>query len=222
MTTPEIEGAFLDAIADGHEIDRHWVDQNRDLAEVRLKRVPNQYADAVPDNPVVAAWVRGVIANACATARAFNPRITTGPSLLIFGGVGTGKTHQAYGAIRTLALAGISLNWELITAGDLFGRLRPNARTNSEDVLERYSTTGVLVLDDLGAEKGTEWTESVLYRLINHRYVHHCPTIVTTNIHPAELRDAVGDRVVSRLREMTHRVVLEGADRRKAPEQLVL
>lgn len=215
MTSPDVEAMLINTIADGYEIDLHWITQNRELAPERLKRIPVHFADAVASEPGVATWVRDVVARACATARAFNPRITTGPSLMLFGPVGTGKTHQAYGAIRTIALAGVALRWELITSADLFAQMRPRDRSNPEDVFERYATTSLLVLDDLGAAKGSEWTEEVLYRLINHRYQHESPTVITTNLEPPLLREALGDRVASRLREMSHQVSLKGNDRRR-------
>ena len=216
MTTPDVEAMLIDLTADGHEIDKYWINQNRELAPERLKHIPVHFADAIASDSGVADWVREVIAKACATARAFNPRVKIGPSLMLFGPVGTGKTYQAFGAIRTIALSGVSLGWELIAAADLFGQMRPRERSNPEDVFERYATTGLLVLDDLGASKGSEWTEEVLYRLINHRYQHEAPTVITTNLEPPQLREAVGDRVASRLREMSYQVVLKGGDRRRA------
>lgn len=73
----------------------------------------------------------------------------------------------------------------------------------------------LLLLDDLGAAKTSEWTEELTYRLINHRYEHMLPTLITTNLPTAELRTALGDRVASRLAEMTERVILTGPDRRR-------
>ena len=55
----------------------------------------------------------------------------------------------------------------------------------------------------------------ITYRLINHRYEHMLPTLITTNLPTAELRTALGDRVASRLAEMTERVILTGPDRRR-------
>ncbi|SCK62970.1 hypothetical protein YUWDRAFT_06734 [Streptomyces sp. AmelKG-D3] len=71
-----------------------------------------------------------------------------------------------------------------------------------------------MILDDLGAAKQSEWTEGITYRLINRRYTDLLPPLITTNPPTAALRDAVGDRVASRLAEMTTTVVLTGTARR--------
>lgn len=73
----------------------------------------------------------------------------------------------------------------------------------------------MLLLDDLGAAKTSEWTAELTYRLINHRYEHLRPTLITTNLPTADLRTTLGDRIASRLAEMTQRVILTGPDRRR-------
>lgn len=88
---------------------------------------------------------------------------------------------------------------------------------DAERDLATLSTCPLLILDDLGAAKQSEWTEEITYRLINRRYTDLLPTLLTTNLPTAALRDAVGDRVASRLAEMTTTVVLTGADRRRQP-----
>lgn len=128
---------------------------------------------------------------------------------------GTGKTHQAYGAIRSLLAAGVRLPWEAVTAADLYARLRPRPGFDSERDLQSLMRCPLLLLDDLGAAKSSEWTEELTYRLINHRYEHMRPTLITTNLPTDALRTALGDRVASRLSQMTERVVLEGDDRRR-------
>ncbi len=82
--------------------------------------------------------------------------------------------------------------------------------------MDRYRHAGVLLLDDLGTAKGSEWVEEVTYRLVTHRYDAMRPTIHVTNLGPDELRDVLGDRIASRLSETCTRVVLSGPDRRRA------
>jgi DNA replication protein DnaC len=86
---------------------------------------------------------------------------------------------------------------------------------DSEEEFRRYATARLLVIDDLGAAKGSEWVEEINYRLINHRYEHKMPTLITSNLLPKELGAALGERVTSRLVEMADRVVIEGTDRRR-------
>jgi DNA replication protein DnaC len=210
MTTdPTIPGAVLTP----DEADPHWLEEHRERCRKALSRIPSHYQHAVADVPEVAAWVRALVDVARAEQRTV-PRIETGPSLLLIGSTGSGKTHQAYGAIRALAESGVACPWLAITAADLYARLRPRHGVDSEAEFERVAQVGLLVLDDLGAAKGTEWNEEVNYRLINYRYEHEKPTLITSNVPANTLRTALGERVASRLVEMADRVILKGADRR--------
>ncbi|MET9479940.1 ATP-binding protein [Streptomyces sp. NPDC006638] len=181
--------------------------------ELADARIPARYRRALADHPKITAWADQI-------ARAgrpgpTGPGIAEGPSLLIAGPTGTGKTHQAYGAVRALLTRGVRLRWEATTSADLHARLRPRAGHDGERELQTLARCPLLLLDDLGAAKTSEWTEELTYRLINHRYEHMLPTLITTNLPTAELRTALGDRVASRLAEMTERVILTGPDRRR-------
>lgn len=206
---------------DNHErdipnVDRHWVEVNREQATARIaKDVPPRYANATVTIPEIAEWVKDLVATAAATTRSGCPTVHTGPSLLILGITGTGKTHQAYGAIRALAASGVQCSWLATTAADLYAALRPRPKVDAEQEFRRYADAKLLILDDLGAAKGTEWTEEINYRLINHRYEHKLPTLITSNVLPKDLREALGERVLSRLVEMAARVSMKGEDRRR-------
>ncbi|MFE4538266.1 ATP-binding protein [Streptomyces scopuliridis] len=181
--------------------------------ELADARIPARYRRALTDHPQITTWADQI-------ARAgrpgpTGPGIAEGPSLLIAGPTGTGKTYQAYGAVRALLTRGVRLRWEATTSADLHARLRPRAGHDGERELQTLSRSPLLLLDDLGAAKTSEWTEELTYRLINHRYEHMLPTLITTNLPTAELRIALGDRVASRLAEMTERVILTGPDRRR-------
>ncbi|WP_438310644.1 ATP-binding protein [Streptomyces sp. HUAS TT3] len=182
--------------------------------ELADARIPPRYRQALADHPQVTAWV-DEIRRAGRPGPSGTRGIAEGPSLLIAGPTGTGKTHQAYGAVRSLLAAGVRLRWEAVTAADLYARLRPRPGLDAERELHTLARCPLLVLDDLGAAKGSEWTEELTYRLINHRYEYLRPTLLTTNLPIDDLRAALGDRVASRLSEMTHRVILNGPDRRR-------
>lgn len=184
--------------------------------ELAAARIPRRYRDAVADHPQVADWVQRV-AHAGRSGPGGAPGIDHGPSLLIAGPTGTGKTHQAYGAVRSLLAAGVRLRWEATNTADLYASQRPRPGHDPERQLQALGRCPLLVLDDLGAAKASQWTEELTYRLIDRRYTHELPTLITTNLPISELRDAVGDRVASRLAEMTERIILTGADRRRHP-----
>ncbi|MFD7902941.1 ATP-binding protein [Kitasatospora sp. NPDC059747] len=177
--------------------------------------MPPRYRDAVAEHPQVLAWVRQVAAQAVAPSLGARRQVATGPSLLMAGVVGAGKTHEAYGAVRGLVQAGIGVRWRATTAADLYAELRPSSDTDAERVLAAYSRVPLLILDDLGAAKSSEFVEEQTYRLINRRYNHMLPTLITSNLPIKDLRTCLGDRVTSRLAQMTTRVAFEPVDRRR-------
>lgn len=179
------------------------------------RRIPPRYRQAQADHPQVLDWVRAVAANAVPANPGARPQVSTGPSLLMAGVTGAGKTHQAYGALRALIQTGIEVRWEAATAADLYAELRPQPGSDAERNLARVARVPVLILDDLGAARTSEWVEEVTYRLINQRYNLMLPTLVTTNLPIRDLRAVLGDRVASRLSEMTERVAFESVDRRR-------
>ncbi|HCA84137.1 MAG TPA: ATP-binding protein [Streptomyces sp.] len=183
--------------------------------EAASARIPVRYREATADHRQVAAWARTVASAAVAPTQRARRQVATGPSLLLVGATGTGKTHQAYGAIRSLIATGVGVRWQATTAADLYADLRPRLGHDPERKLMDLARCPLLILDDLGAAKSSEWTEELTYRLINRRYNEMLPTLITTNLAISDLRGAVGDRVASRLAEMTERVVLTGADRRR-------
>ncbi|MFJ3173768.1 ATP-binding protein [Streptomyces roseus] len=178
---------------------------------------PPRYRHADATHPDVQAWADRVAADT-----------TTAGSLLLTGTTGTGKTHQAYGALHRIAAAGPRV-YEIraITAADMYGLLRPKGSARgSEEELKRLCKVPLLVLDDLGSAKASEWTEEVTYRLINERYNACLPTLYTSNL-PADstdrdgnkqgpdLTEALGERIVSRLSQDTAVIAMTGPDRRR-------
>lgn len=195
--------------------DEVWIEEARRQAAERLAEfVPPRYVDAHPDNADVASWVRRVVAATIKGQRGAVPSVRRGPSLVLLGPTGVGKTHQAYGALHALAASGVQCRWTFTTAADLYARLRPRHGVDSEAEFQRYADAPVLVLDDLGAAKDSEWVEEINYRLINHRYEYMLPTLITSNVPVSELGAQLGERVKSRLTEMADRAVMVGDDRR--------
>jgi DNA replication protein DnaC len=196
------------------DVDKWWLEECLERGRRAMaKDIPVRFQDAVADVPEVRDWVTALVNEAKACRRTV-PTVLTGPSLMLIGSTGSGKTYQAYAAMRALSVCGASVGWTVTTAADMYGALRPRPRVDSEEEFERFARTGVLVLDDLGAAKGTEWNEEINYRLVNYRYEHGKPTLITSNVPPKNLGAVLGERVASRLTEMATRVVLKGADRR--------
>ncbi|MFD5031676.1 ATP-binding protein [Streptomyces sp. NPDC058405] len=179
-------------------------------------RVPFIYRHATPDLPEIHNWIDTLVA-ASLISQGHKPTATLahGRSLLLLGPTGVGKTHQAYGALRDLAVTGVALNWLATSSADMYAALRPRSGVDSETEFRRYAHARLLLIDDLGAAKASEWTEEINFRLVNNRYENQLPTLFTSNVLPGELTNRVGDRVASRLIEMCDRVVITGNDRRR-------
>jgi len=168
-------------------------------------------------------------------AQEFDPRDGTG--LLIIGKIGTGKTHLAVGIIKELILnRGISCVFydyrELLK--EIQNSYNTSVQTSELDVLRPVFETDVLVLDELGAVKPTEWVWDTVSLILNTRYNDNRTTIITTNFddQPAAgasaslspsraaaraetLGDRIGERMRSRLHEMCRIITLDGIDFRQ-------
>lgn len=150
--------------------------------------------------------------------------------LYISGQVGTGKTHAAWEATARWCAAtatrphdGEWLIYDNARKGhpsvvftrmtDLLDSLRPG-----DDGTLRIGDcqhAKLLVLDDVGAEKATEWTQERVYSIVDHRYAHCLPLIITSNLPAGDLVPQIGERAASRLAEMCQTVVaMTGEDRR--------
>ena len=144
--------------------------------------------------------------------------------LLLTGPVGVGKTHLAVSIIKGLTERGFPcLFYEF---GSLLKEIQDsynsNTRSSELAVLNPVLTAELLVLDELGASKPTDWVRDTLAHIINTRYNENRFTIFTTN-YPDErpsdgketLEDRIGVRVRSRIFEMCQTVPIEGEDYRK-------
>jgi DNA replication protein DnaC len=164
----------------------------------RLDRRFARFVEATVEHPQIAAWVAAA-------------RRGSRDGLVIRGPVGTGKTHAAVAAYRAVVSSGV-LPSVAVAVPALLDGLRPGRE--AVEHLDACESARLLLLDDLAAERATDWTAETLYRLIDARYARRLPTIVTMNATGAMIRDSLGDRVASRLNGLGQHVVLDGPDRR--------
>jgi DNA replication protein DnaC len=162
--------------------------------------------------------------------------VSAGLGLLFTGSNGIGKTHLAVAVLREVGEAKKARGqfWDF---HELMREIRssynPDVRMTETEVLDPIIKTDILVLDDLGAWKMTDWMNDTLFYILNQRYVHQRPSIITTNFEdrePADIRrmdqsggdatdreylvERIGNRLRSRLMEMCVVVKMKGTDHR--------
>lgn len=158
-------------------------------------------------------------------ARTF-PAATEG--LFLEGQPGVGKTHLAVAVLKQVVQT-TGARGLFYDTRDLLRVIRstydPSIRTTELEVLRPVMTADLLVLDDLGAEKTSEWVDETMNLIVNTRYNERRATIFTSNYpdipddtEPNSLLFRIGSRMRSRLHEMCEFVVMDGADYRELPE----
>lgn len=136
-----------------------------------------------------------------------------GTNLVLTGPVGVGKTWCALAAVRPLVEAGRRVAFWPVA--ELLDDLRPSAPDN--DSWTRSLEADVIVLDDLGAERMTDWTAERLGAIVNRRWLDRVPVVATTNLAPAALCEALGERCYSRLVGGATVIRIAGEDQRRRP-----
>lgn len=175
---------------------------------IRKTGVPMKYRDAVCSAPWSWDWAE-----------------SSSPGLYIWGDTGVGKTYEASAIIqrqaRLWAASQPSLHigvvgksfmaYRFTTLSAILDQTRASGTTRDE-VLERYNRFEMLCLDDLGKEKGSDYTLETLYRLIDLRLANGLRTIITSNMNPVELVNVlnpddsgkmVADAILDRMRQYT-------------------
>lgn len=186
-------------------------DMYRSFAVRRHEKLTDRAFQAArlgPDTPpLVARWVRAYV----------DGTLPAKCSLVFSGRVGRGKTWLAYAALRAVAESGRPRSsWAGGTVAEVFARLRPNSGDDRAAVMHELVNAPILLLDDLGAPKDSDWTEETFLALVDARSRRQAPMLVTTNCSPDELRTQIGDRALSRLIGMSVEVKVDGDDRRLA------
>jgi DNA replication protein DnaC len=159
--------------------------------------------------------------------------------LLIMGPCGVGKTHLAVSILRALIytrdVAGVFYDFRDLLK-KIQGSYNSISQTSETQILDPVLNSEVLVLDDLGAERPTEWVRDTFAYILNSRYNRKLATVITTNfddrrVEPSSfpdgtkvsteetLEDRIGTRLRSRLYEMCKLISIEGSDYRKDVRQ---
>lgn len=169
---------------------QNWTFANDDMQNPRITQAMQKYCESFPEMR------------------------KQGQGLLLYGKVGTGKTYAAASVANALIDRGYSVlvtNFARIanTVGGMF-----EGKQEYYDSLNRFS---LLVLDDLGAERKTEYMQEIVYNVIDSRYRAGLPMIITTNLTAEELKnpqDITNRRIYDRVIERCLPVEVAGKNRR--------
>lgn len=189
-------------------------------------RIPRRYQHCTFDNFLT--YANETLERGVATARrlaADFPLVDRG--LFLLGPPGVGKTHLCVAVLRQAVLR-TKARALFYDTRELLRLIRqtydPVVQATESDVLRPVLQADLLVLDDLGAEKTSEWVEETLNLIVNHRYSERRVTLFTSNYDdkpdhgdPDSLLFRIGIRMRSRLHEMCEFLHLDGADYRELP-----
>lgn len=158
-------------------------------------------------------------------AKNFDKYINSGTGLYIEGTNGTGKTHFAVAIARYIIETfgyKVKCNTLIEICNDI-RRTYDNSDMAEDDIIQSYCKIPLLIIDDLGKEKPTEWNQQILYSIINNRYNLMKPTIITTNFNedmlnirltPYDSDNTNAAAIISRLRETTQLITMAWDDYR--------
>ncbi|MET8985900.1 ATP-binding protein [Nonomuraea wenchangensis] len=174
----------------------------REQVTARLKRFraerPPVFATPGELHNDIAGWVKRYL-----DGEAFN--------LILVGNVGVGKSWSLWKIKEALISAGWLRSVEIRAAHELKRTCAPPVDEVELDLLRQAS---LLALDDIGSIRVSDWDADNLMALVDDRWKHRRPTIITSN--NPKLRDLLGERVASRLADGATVVMMTGPDLRRA------
>jgi DNA replication protein DnaC len=143
--------------------------------------------------------------------------VRSGSSLLLLGGVGTGKTHLACGIAREFINQHRSAMY--IRVAELISMVRESWRSDSKrserKVYKDLLGLDLLILDEVGVQAGTENEQNILFNVINQRSEEMRPVILISNLAAPEVKEMLGDRSYSRICESARVVPFTWEDFRR-------
>lgn len=142
-----------------------------------------------------------------------------GYGLLFLGSCGTGKTHLAC-AIMIELLKEYAFSYpRYYKASEIFSSVRSTyqavSTTNEEETLKFFSSIQLLVIDEVGVQKGSEAEKRILFSILDNRVTSNKPTILMSNLGPKALEELLGDRLYDRVRSKCVPMLFAGPSMRK-------
>ena len=179
--------------------------------------IPKRFRGVGFDRQPIADMDRTLLREIRSYVKDINANLDKGRGLWLFGDVGTGKTSLAMLVSKAALDAGRSVAIYSLPRllSDIKETYEDRSQSSYMELFERVVGVDLLHIDDLGAEKRTDWVLEQLYSIINERWQEQKSIVVTTNLVDVdELREQIGPRTVSRLHEMCDLIPIMGRDRR--------
>ena len=180
-------------------------------------RIPKRFRDVAFDRSPVKDLPGPIVAEVRRFVRDLEGNLEQGKGIWFMGDPGTGKTALAMLISKLAIEAGRTV--AVYSTPRLLSVVREaiDSEGGILGLLDLLAGVELLHLDDLGAERQTDWVLEQLYSIVNTRYEDQRSVIVTTNYEPAQLAEQIGARTVSRLIEMCgDPLPLFGTDLRRA------
>lgn len=206
----EGRGMYLHPNGGAAHCDCHHNEKKRVLmrrAGFPSKHIGSTVAGYTPQNDsetlvkrIVSSWVPG-----------FKPGRQ---GLYLYGPAGTGKTHLLV-AIGKAIIDQHCAEVNYYSVAALLADARQSVGEHTQNPFEEAARTQVLLLDDIGAEKPSEWALSEFYRLFNRRYNDGLTTLVTSNVNLDAFEALYDSRIADRIHEMCVQVHCNGPSRRR-------
>ncbi len=210
------------------EIARPCGCRERRIQQARMRGVrsvlPSKYQGVSLERPPIADMARDpqtrdVVEVVSAFISELGERIADGRGLWLEGSVGTGKTTLAMLVSKRAIEAGHSV--AIYSLPRLLARIRRTYDADAGELsylefFKRLTSVDLLHIDDLGAEKRSDWVLEQLYAIVDERYATNRSIVVTTNMTVPQLEEQIGERTVSRLAQMCETLPMYGSDRRYA------
>ena len=142
------------------------------------------------------------------------------PILTLQGDAGRGKSHLAEAILREAFTPDVRVRYEQVS--DMLQHMRATFSQRDQELethMAYYRSRDILALDDLGAERATDWTVDVLTSIVDERYRNGKRTVITTNKSYDQMKDTIGFRLASRIFDIhtgkVRLIVMTGGDWRR-------
>ena len=204
------------------ELDKFRREEEAYKAQMALQEINRNRRDAFPkaemenwtfehddmSDPRISNAMRAYVDN-------FDKLHKQGKGLILYGRCGSGKTFAAACVANALLDRGRSV---MVTQFSRIANTLSCMRDGKQTYLDSFNKYSLLVLDDLGTQRDTEYMNEIVYTIIDARYRANLPMIITTNLSGEDLKnpkDIAEQRVYNRILERCFPIEVNGPDRRR-------